>query len=288
MKMLLRLMMLIALVLGGTGAHAAITCTSLTSAGFTTAYVPNSTVSLQLSFTITCNRGSTSDPTSLSYSVKADNGVNQQGNSNANRAALTLGGTTSYINYDVYTPSCGTTQWKNNVTISGTVNWTSTQTGNSTDSQPFWGCIVLAQNPTAAGSYTDTITITATYNPGTGNTTVAGTVPVTIYAPANCVINPAPGNVNITYPAFSVSPVSSTTTFGATCTSPMPYSLAVSPVSGTLAGVNYNVTLSAASATGSGTLQTYTITVTAPPGQGGTCAGATCTATQTHTLTVTY
>lgn len=286
MKMFLRLLMAITLALAANAASAAITCTSITSTGFTTAYVPNTTVSTQLSFTITCNRGSTSDPTTLSYSVKADNGLTPQGN--ANRASLLLGGVTSYINYDVYTPSCSTTQWKNNVAISGTVTWSATQTGNATDTEPFWGCIVTAQNPTTAGSYTDSIGITATYNPGTGNTTLPGTIPVTIYAPANCVINPAPGNVNIIYPAFSAVAQSSTTSFGATCTSPMPYSLSVSPATGTLAGVNYNVTLGTTSATGTGTLQTHTITVTAPAGQGGTCAGATCTATQTHTLTVTY
>lgn len=282
MKMFLRLLTAIALVLGATGAHAAITCTSLTSAGFTIAYPPNTTQSLQLSFTMTCNRGSTSDPTSVNYSVKANNGTNPQGNTN--RATLN----NSTISYDVYTPSCNTTQWKNNVAISGTVSWAPGQTGNETDTQTYWGCIVLSQNPTTAGSYTDTITITASYNPGTGFTTLPGTIPVTIYAPASCVIGPSPGNVSIIYPAFSPVPLTGTTSFGATCTSPMPYSLAVSPATGTLSGVNYTVTLGTASATGTGLLQTHSITVTAPSGQAGTCTGASCTATQTHTLTVTY
>ena len=286
MKILVRLLALVALAFAATGAHAAISCTSLVSPGFTVAYVPGTTVSLQLSFTITCDRGSTSDPTSISYSVKANNGLTPQGASN--RASLTLGGTTSYVFYDAYAVACGGQQWKNNVTVSGTVSWSPTQTGNSTDSQTFWGCIVTAQNPTAAGAYTDQITMTATYNPGTGNTTLDGFIPVTIYAPANCVINPAPGNVSILYPAFSAVPLSSTTQFGATCTSPMPYSLAVTPATGTLAGVNYNVTLGTPTATGTGLLQMHTITVTAPAGQPGTCAGASCTATQTHTLTVTY
>ena len=286
MKLFLRLLAAIALVLAATGAHATITCTSITSSGFTSAYVPNSTVALQLSFTITCNRGSASDPTTLSYSVKADNGLTSQGN--ANRASLSLGGATSYIFYDVYTPSCAGVQWKNNVSISGTVAWAQTQTGNSTDTQPYWACIVTAQNPTTAGSYTDTIGIGATYSSGTGNVTLGGTIPVTIYAPANCLINPAPGGVSLTYNAFTQNPVSGTTTFGATCTSPMPYSLAVSPATGTLAGINYNVNLNTPSAVGTGNLQMFTITVTAPPGQAGTCAGASCTATQTHTLTVTY
>lgn len=286
MRTILRLLAAMLLALTAMGAHAAITCTSITTSGFTTAYVPNTTVALQLSFTITCNRGSTTDPTTLSYSVKADNGRTPQGN--ANRASLSLGGTTSYIFYDVYTPSCAGTQWKNNVSVSGTVTWGQTQTGNSTDTQPYWACIVNPQNPTAAGTYMDTIAIDATYNPGTGNAVVSGTIPVTIYAPANCLINPAPSGVSLIYNAFSVVPVSGTTSFGATCTSPMPYSLAVSPATGTLSGVNYDVTLSAPTGTGTGTLQTYTITVTAPPGQAGACAGASCTATQTHTLTVTY
>lgn len=286
MKLILRILLACALLFGAAGAGAAITCTTITSPGYTTAYVAGTTGGLQLSFTVTCNRGSTSDPTSISYSVQASNGDNAKGINN--RAALTIGGTTYYVGYDVYTPSCGGSQWKGNVSLGGTVTWSSSQTGNATDAQSYWACINAAQNPAASGAYQDTIIMTATYNPGTGNTVLTGTIPVTIYAPASCVINPAPGNVNIVYPAFSPTPLSSSTSFGATCTAPMPYSMAVSPTTGTLAGVNYDVSLSPASATGTGSLQNYTITVTAPAGQGGTCTGASCTATQTHTLTITY
>lgn len=286
MKMLLRLLLAFALVLGATGARAAITCTSITSAGFTSGYVANTTVSLQLSFTITCNRGSTSDPTSISYSVKADNGRTPQGSSN--RASLTQNGTTAYLAYDLYPVACGGQQWKNNTDITGTVAWAANQTGNNSDTQTFWGCVIAPQNPVNAGVYVDRVDVIATYNPGTGNTILAGSIPVALYAPASCVINQGPGNIGIIYPAFSTVDQSVTAIFRTTCTASMPYTLSVAPAGGTLAGVNYTVTLPAPNATGTGTLQPHNITVTAPAGQAGTCTGATCTQTQTHTLTVTY
>jgi spore coat protein U-like protein len=283
MRTFLRWIAVLVVTLGAAGAHAAITCTSLSSAGYTTGYVSGTTTSSQLSFTMTCTRGSTTDPTSVSYSVKSDNGQHRTGQSN--NAQLTQGGTNYQINYDFYPTGCAGGQWKNNTTISGTVSWAPGQTGNAIDTQFFWACINNAQNPSAAGAYLDTVTLTASYG---SNGTVTGTVPVTIYAPANCTIAPAPSAISITYPAFSASAVTGTTGFGATCTASMPYTLDVAATSGTLAGINYNVGLSANSAVGTGAVQNFTVTVTAPAGQGGSCAVASCTATQTHTLTLTY
>jgi hypothetical protein len=279
----LRWCALLLLLLAGGGAHAAITCTSITSPGFNTAYVANTTQAMQITFTITCSRGSVNDPTSINYSVFDNNGTHATGNANA--AALVTGRTTNKINYDFYTTGCGGTQWAGFTTITGTVTWNANQTGNATDDSTFWACINAPQTPTASGVFTDSVTLTALYN---GFNFLSATVPVNIYAPANCTISPAPGNISITYPAFSPIALTGSTTFGANCTQLLPYTLSVSPASGTLSGVNYNVTLSAPGGTGDGTRQTYTVTVTAPPNQGGTCAGPSCTQTQTHTLTLTY
>ncbi|MFL6692378.1 MAG: hypothetical protein ACJ8GO_05410 [Ramlibacter sp.] len=276
-----RLIALCLLLLVGGGARAAITCTSITSPGWTAAYVNGTTPSTQGSFTMTCSRGLTTDPTSINYSVTVNNGGNPTGQTNY--ATLV----TTKINYDTFTVSCGN-PWKNNTAISGTVTWGATSTGNSSDSRNFWLCVNNAQTLAAQGTYSDTVTMTATYNPGTGNTTVTGAIQVNFYAPAFCNIVTSPGNISLSYPAFSLAAVSSNTSFATQCTSTLPYTLDISPASGTLAGVNYTVGVSQASATGTGLNQPFTITATAPASQPGTCTVATCTNTQTHTLTITY
>ena len=282
MKTTLRWLVGLFLVLCAFGAQAAITCTSLVGSDYSTNYINNTTTGTQTSFTITCNRTATADATTLYYFVTADNGNWATGNNNNARRAA---GAT--IRYDVYTTGCGGTQWTGNTNISGTIVWPAAQLGTMTGTQTFWTCITTAQNPTTAGAYTDTITLTAVTF-GTGFAQITGTHDITIYAPASCVINPAAGNVTMTYPAFSAAAVTRNTTFGVRCTVGMPYTLAVAPATGTLAGVNYTATLGTNASNGTGAVQTQTVTITAPAGQAGTCAGASCTATQTHTLTITY
>lgn len=287
MKAVLRWVAFVLLALGSAGAQAAITCTTITSDPLTIFYAAGTTTGVQVALTLTCSRGSTSDPTSTPWSVTANNGLHAKRANNF--ARLTQNGKNYDLSYDVYTTGCGGAQWSGRTTISGTLTWAAGQTGNATATAYYWGCINKPQTPTAAGWYTDTIGLTATYDPGAGpNQKINGTIDVSIYAPATCVINPPPGSISITYPAFSPLALSGTTTFGATCTDSMPYTLDVSPASGTLAGVNYTVGLSAASAVGTGAIQTFTVTVTALAGQSGTCSTASCTATQTHTLTIAY
>ena len=59
------------LVFATSWAHAAITCTSITSSGFSTSFSgtvpPNNTT--PAFFTVTCNRNLAGDPTTLTYSV---------------------------------------------------------------------------------------------------------------------------------------------------------------------------------------------------------------------------
>jgi spore coat protein U-like protein len=78
------------------------------------------------------------------------------------------------------------------------------------------------------------------------------------------------------------------TTFGVTCTSTLPYTMALDATSGTVLGLNYTLALSAASGTGNGVLQTYAINGSIAAGQPGTCATGSCAASQPRTLTITY
>ena len=270
----------LALLFSANVAQAAISCT-ISSPGFIVGYTSGSatTVVTQSSYSITCTRGLITDPTTTAYSVKADNGLNPQGQNN--RAAS--GG--NLLRYDVFIDSGCATSWKGNVIIPNPAG-TITMSGltPTTVTQNFWGCIAAGLTP-VAGIYTDTTTMTPTYSAGvTGGT---GTIAVKIITPATCTIA-AIANITLAYTAFRTTAATATTSAPVTCSNQLPYTMAVSPVSGVSAGINYSLSLPA-SGTGTGVSQGITITATAPAGQAGTCATGVCTGVaQAHTLTVTY
>lgn len=259
-------------------ARAAITC-SVSSSGFAAAYDPAaaSTNITQTFFTVTCTRGATSDPTSVNYSVKADNGLNPQGQNN--RASFG----TRRLSYDIFTnASCGT-QWKGNTAITGTITFAGT--GTVSQQGNFWGCIPAGQTGLAAGTYTDTVTMTMTY--GNPQSTATGTFGVTINTPPVCTVTTPPGTVSFTYVSFG-SAVNASTSFGVTCTLALPYTMALDATSGTIVGITYTLSLSSPSSTGTGAQQTFQINGNIAAGQSGTCASAACSGTQGRTLTITY
>jgi spore coat protein U-like protein len=259
-------------------AQAAITCTSVTAPSVAISYTSNTTTSLQSYFTVSCTRTSTSDASSVSYDVIADNGLNPMGLNN--RASLG----TAVLRYDVYTnASCGT-QWKSNKAISDTITWSGSSTGTITKQTSYWTCITTAQTPTASGTYTDTIGLTLTYG---NNVNVYGSVGVSIYAPALCTMTTPAGDLFLNYAAFGPQ-VSQSTTFSVTCTNGMPYTISTDVTEGVLTGLRYLLSLSSTSTNGTGAAQSHSITATLPAGQAGTCPSGTCTATGTHTLTITY
>jgi spore coat protein U-like protein len=256
--------------------HAAITCSSITSPGITMSYVNSTTTSVQTSFTVTCNRGSAADPSSLAYTVRVNNGLNP---ATLGRNKV-MNGTASLI-YDTYTTSgCGT-QWSSTTAISDSMNW-GTATGPLTRQTSYWGCITTAQTATAAGVYTDTVTMTLTY----GASTRTGSLPVTIYAPAACTVSP-PSQFNMTYTAFTATPSALTKLWNATCTTGMPYTIALDSTSGTVAGLSYTVGLSSGNSTGTGSAQSFLATTTIAARQAGSCAGS-CSGTVTHAITVSF
>lgn len=274
-----RILALLALVasLGSGIAHAAISC-SVSSPGFATAYsstAPGTNIT-QTYFTVTCTRGSTGDPSSVSWSVQADNGLNSLGQRNRAKS----GG--NRINYDVYKDGgCGT-QWKGNNSISGTLNFTST--GTFTAQGNFWGCVPAGQTGLAAGTYTDSVTMTLTYG---GNTTTTGAFGVTITTPPTCAVTTAPGTITFNYVSFGPA-VNASTTFGVTCSLALPYTVALDATTGTIVGVTYTLSLPVTGTTGTGSEQTLSINGTTAAGQSGTCAGQGCAGTQSRSVTVTY
>jgi len=266
----------------------AYTC-QVSSPGFATDFDPNLGSSpwvVQTYFAVACTRqAGDPDPTNVSYSVEADNGANSFSGSNH----AILGG--NYVRYDTYGDSGCATQWNRNngSRLPAPPPGTMTLSGNVTTSVnvPFWGCVPVAGNAGATnGTHTDTVTMFL-YR-GTSNTRLdTGSFPVTINVTASCRISTAPGNIAFNYTSFGAA-VNASTNFGATCTSALPYTMALDVTSGTLLGMNYSLTLSAASANGTGLEQTYTISGFMAGGQAGTCSTGTCTATQSHTLTISY
>jgi spore coat protein U-like protein len=257
-------------------AGAAITC-NITSPGVTLAYPANSApVMTQTSFTVTCSRNLAGDPTSISYTLAVNNGLNPNGINN--RAFF--GG--NPLRYDVYRDATCTSTWKGSQTIGDTIPTLSGFTPVS-KTTTYWGCVTNAQSP-AAGTYADTVTMTLTY----GTSTAVNTFPVSIATPATCNVTTPPGNIAFgTYVAMGPA-VNASTTVAVTCTSYLPYTLSLDAGSGVIAGLQYNLALSAASASGNGGAQVHTISGTLPAGQAGTCTGATCSASQARTLMISY
>ncbi|MGZ5032688.1 MAG: spore coat protein U domain-containing protein [Usitatibacter sp.] len=276
------LLLAAALMAAGAPVNAAITC-NISASGFSAAYVPSTAATniTQSSFTVTCQRNAGGDPTSVSYTVAANNGIHAAGAQN--RAQL--GATTNRINYETYADSTCTTLWASGAAnrIAGTISGLA---GFIPQSQvvSYWGCIGGSQLGLPSGTYTDTVTTTLRYG-GASNPTA--TFPVSIFTPSVCNISTAPGTVAFTYTAFG--PVqNASTTFGVTCTNLLPYTMALDATVGVVAGLQYTVGLSAAGGTGTGLQQTYSINGSMPAGQAGTCVAANCVVTQMRTLTITY
>ena len=268
-------------------AEAAITCTSITSTGFSTAFsgtVPPTNITPAF-FTVTCNRNLAGDPTTVTYDVGVNNGLNPVGN--ANRAALAG----SFVRYEPYKDSaCAGTTWKstggNRITDTMTLSgFVATQKNTS-----YWGCIVLSA-AVPAGIYTDTVTMTLTYPGGS----IGNTFPVNIATPSTCAFA-APATLSFTYTAFGPAATASVS-FNPTCTIYLAYSMALDATVGVVNGLKYDLALntvnsggsSPLASTGTGAAQTFYVNGTMPALQAGTCATVSCSgATSTRTLTITY
>jgi spore coat protein U-like protein len=275
-----RVCWLVALLLWAAPAavQAAITC-SITSPGFSAAYDPTSANAniTQTFFTITCTRGLTSDPTSVSYQANADNGLFAS-NGNHNHGAFGA----SRIGYDLFRDSTCSTQWRGGggAAINGTISFSGT--GTVTQNVTYWGCVPAGQS-VPNGTYTDTVTMTLNY----GGTIVTGSFGVSITTPASCSLTTAPAALIFNYLSQGAL-VNASTTYGVTCTLSLPYSVALDALSGTVLGLSYTLSLATPSSVGTGSEQTQTINGSMAAGQSGTCATGTCIASQARTLTISY
>lgn len=243
-------------------------------------YSGSSNSSTSLSLSVSCTKSGSGSGLTINYTVTPNNGLNASGSQN--RASLSG----NLINYDLYTDATCTTPWSGSgsMVFGGGAGSTITQT------LTYYGTVPAAQpSLPPLGTYSDSVNMTLATT--TGGVTITGTNPapflVSIVVPAACTISTQPGNITFSYTSFGAG-ANASTTFATICTNQLPYTMAIDATSGTIAGVNYSLALSAAGGTGTGLAQTYTINGTIAAGQAGTCAAATCSGSQARYLTITY
>lgn len=265
---------------------AALTCTAPVSTGFSTAYAPTGVVPnvTQGTVTFNCTRTKASDATSVL--LRATNGANASGVQNRAKSGA------NRISYEVYKDSACSAVWSSlSLADYMTVPLTNT-VGTQSLTVSYWGCITLASQVVAAGTYTDTVTMRVRNIANTAWIASNGTFPVSIKNPATCLMTTMPGNVVFNYTAFSASAVNTSSTFAVNCTLNLPYTMSLDTSSGVVSGLNYalqiNSMASPVGSRGTGAVQTHAINGTMPSGQAGTCSTSLCTGSQTHTLTITY
>lgn len=285
---LFRICALVATLLPAGWVQAAVTCT-VGSAGVTTSYDPAAIVAttVQSQLTVTCQANVAGDLGAFTYSVGVNNGLySTAGTNQANFGA-------SNVRYDTWRESTCNTLWKNTPANSrrlpdpppGALNLVGIGAPVSATAN-YWICIPAAQTGAATGLHTDIVTMTV-YS-GTSNSALnTGTLPVNIAVSSTCSITTPPGNVAFAYTSFGPA-ANASTTFATTCTSGLPYTMALDTTGGTLLGLNYSIALSAAGGTGTGVAQSYSIDGTMAAGQVGTCSAAICNASAPHTLIITY
>jgi len=276
----------------GTVAQAAINC-NISSPGANTNY-EGVAVTAQSSFSINCTRLA-ADPGTAAYSLRPSNGLNPSGQTNnaafgANRLA-----------YAHFKDSICTAPWRasgnSSNAFEGDINFIGTAL-TATVNGSFWVCISGGLSY-AAGVYNDTVTMTLSYNNGTGNKLNASandTHPISINTVPSCTISSAPGNLNFSYTAFQGTASTASTSFSTTCTTSLGYSMSVTAASGVASGVNYGLNLNTSASGGSiplgsvgtGALQTFYINGSAPAAQAGTCGASGCSASQSHSLIITF
>jgi spore coat protein U-like protein len=282
-----------------TDAHAAISCGFNAGTGINMVYNPTTTASNTRTgtFSVTCTRSLTTDPLSVTFTAKNDEGIWNAGSQN--RAKLTsvgnCGTASNCILYDLFITSALATQWRKAGTINGTVSFATATTMSATASATYYFGSTAAQT-VATGNFADTVTLTLAYAPG-GITSLPGSpasFPVNISTSANCVISTPPNTLNLNYTSFQNTAAANFVGFAATCTTGLSYTVDLSPTSGTLLGLPYSVSLNSASVvsslsvSGNGSAQPYSIYGKIAASLSGNCTIATCSAVAPHIITIAY
>lgn len=267
--------------------QAEINC-SVSSPGFAVSYTGTLAIT-QTNFTLNCSRQS-GDPSVSTYSIRPNNGLSPSGSQN--RSSLVV----SRLNYEEYQDSICSTLWRptgGTGDISGVIDFGG-DLGVS-EIADFWACIPAGQ-PYAVGTYTDTVTMTFTYDNGTEDVVDFANHQVSITTIDSCTISSAPANISFTYTAFQNTASNSSSSFGATCSVGTTYSISTDSAGGVISGLNYSLQINTVSsggsnplgATGNGVQQNFFINASMPANQSGACTTAGCMDSHSHTLTLSF
>lgn len=282
-------------LLGSPLAQAAYNCT-LSSTSVQGVYSSASDLNLSGTVTVSCTRALT-DPNTYSYAITLNNGsttgirrLYRHGGSDVNGSRL---------NHAISGTGFGGTTWGANINaLIGTLNFGSGTTASA--NHTYYLQVASRQNGKTAGIYDDVLTFNLLQGNANGPLVSTASITPTASIVSACFVGvlgsgafAAPGTVNpstltLNYTSFSPTPISSSMGFTIDCTLGTPYTLSLSPASGTLLGLPYTLSLSSSSGSGTGYAQNVTVTGTIPAGQSGTCALPSCTATQATTVTITY
>jgi len=241
---------------------------------------------------LTCTRAS-ADPATLSYRLKADDGL--QASSSQRR--VRLGATANHLNFSLahsavcqnastwYAPATGSSN-----VVTGTLNFGAALSQVADISYCFRIRSGGANETTpTAGIYTDSIRIFGQFpDNDAGALTAAAPITYSVGVDNQCVFNSFPAAMAFNYSSFSVVPQVASQSFNLQCSNSLPWTAVVSPATATVLGLTYSVTVSPSSAIGIGLNQFIALSATMPANQAGTCSSGTCTATQTHTVTISY
>jgi spore coat protein U-like protein len=299
-KLLLRLSPL-SLALASAPAWA-ISC-NVTTTGFTAAYTPTVAAANDStgSVTIACTR-TLAEVANWEFRLRATNGTNATGQQN--RAQR--GATADHYNYELYTNFAGGTVWAAaNASQIGYLPLTfGAGTTFASVTVPFYARIPGSQVAGAAGTYTDSVTITPRVRPVGTNTNTnppAAQLPVTINTTSFCQFTSPAGTINLNYVAFQTAPASASTNFAVRCVNGETYSIALSAPSSNPLGLNYTLEMSTnpgglvvpssttgTGLTGNGLPQGYTVTGRIAPNQAGTCDTGSCSNSFQHSVIITY
>ena len=276
-------------------AQAAYSC-NLSSTSVQGIYSSASNLDLSGTVTVSCTRALT-DPNTYNYAITLDNGV-----SGTSRRLYRHGGSNinaSRINHSISRISFGGTNWSTSTNaVTGTLNFGS---GTSTTAnRTYFLRVASGQTGKTVGIYDDVLAFSLRQGSATGAVIATSTITPTVSIQSACFVGTlgagnfaapgtvAPSTLTLNYTSFSSIAVSSSMAFTMDCTQGTPYTLSLSPASGTLLGLPYSLSLSSSSGSGSGFAQSVTVTGTIPAGQSGKCALASCSATQATTVTITY
>lgn len=236
------------------------------------------------SATLTCTRAG-DDANTLTYRLRANNGLYPNGTQRRARHATSA----ATLDYSLSSGACANnTNWYDPSNyVTGTLNFGSALTASTTI-----GLCIRNQpgNVATSGIYSDTVSVAAQYpNSDAGALTVPAFLTYTVGVDAQCVFHTYPGTMAFSYTSFSPTPQTASQAIVLRCSNNLPWSIAVTPSTSTVLGLDYSIAATPASGTGNGNIgQTVTLTGTIPAGQAGTCALGTCTATKTHTVIISY